>query len=154
MLVDALTPPIRIQSQRRGLDYSDFLPLKQGVGIETIVTYWPLTQPSIKRCTCVNKRKNSGSRWAANKNITRTQTAWVSWSWSQWGTRCQRESQRQTEGFGPSVTDGWAIPAKMRKKCYYGQKNLGLICSSLSRSPTHFSHTTNINPFGNKLWEL
>ena len=46
-------------------------------------------------------------------------------SWSQLGTRCRSESQRQTEGFGPLVTHGWATPAKMWKKCCYGQKNLG-----------------------------
>ena len=28
--------------------------------IITLVTYWPSTEPSIKRCTNVNKRKNSG----------------------------------------------------------------------------------------------
>ena len=38
-------------------------------------------------------------------------------------------------------------PSKMRKKCCYGQRNLGSICGSLSPSPTHFSHITNINPF-------
>ena len=27
------------------------------------VIYWPSTEPSIKRCTCVNKWKNSGSVW-------------------------------------------------------------------------------------------
>ena len=32
----------------------------------------------------------------------------------------------------------------MRKKCCYGQKNLGSICSSLSPSPSHLSHTRNI----------
>ena len=39
------------------------------------------------------------------------QTAWVSssCSWSQLGTRCRIESQRQTEGFGLSVTHGWAV---------------------------------------------
>ena len=46
-------------------------------------------------------------------------------SWSQLRTICRSESQRQTESFGPSVTHGWATPAKMRKKCCYGQKNLG-----------------------------
>ena len=35
-------------------------------------------------------------------------------------------------------------PARMRKKCCYGQKNFGSICSSLSRSPNHLSHTWNI----------
>ena len=71
------------------------------------------------------------------------QTAWVSrsscYSWSQLGTRCQRESQRHTEGSSSLAT--------MRKKCCYGQKNLGSICSSLSPSPTHLSRITNINPF-------
>ena len=75
-----------------------------------------------------------------------------SWSWGQLGTRCRTESQRLTEGFGPSVIHGWA--AIMRKKCCYGQKNLGSICSSLSPSPTRLSHTTNINPFENKEWEI
>ena len=86
------------------------------------VAYWPSTELSIKKCTCVNKRKNSGSRWTANKNITRTQTAWISCSWRQLGTRCRIESQQQTKGFGPSVTHGWATLAKMRKKCCYGRK--------------------------------
>ena len=104
------------------------------------VTYWPSTKPSINRYTCVNKRKNSGSRWASNKNITRTQTAWVSWSWSQLGTRCWSESQQQTESFGPSVTHGWATPAKMRKKCCYGQKNLGQYVAVCPRFQ-HISHT-------------
>ena len=59
-------------------------------------------------------------------------------------TRWRSESQRQTEGFGPSVTHGWATPAKMRrKKCCYGQKNLGQY-SSMSPSPAHPSHTTTI----------
>ena len=103
------------------------------------VIYWPSTELSIKRCTCVNKRKNSGSKWTLNNNITR----WTDGS-SQLETRCRIENQRQTEGFGPSVTHGWATPAKMRKKCCYGRRRTwGQYCS-LSPSPTHLSHTTNI----------
>ena len=45
-------------------------------------------------------------------------------------------------------------PARMRQKCCYGQKNFGSICGSLSPSPTHLSHTRNINPFENKVWEV
>ena len=45
-------------------------------------------------------------------------------------------------------------PARMRKKCCYGKKNFGSICNSLSPSPTHLSHTRNINAFGNKVWEV
>ena len=103
------------------------------------VIYWPSTKPSIKRCTSVNKRKNSGSRCMLNNNITRCTD-----SSSQLETRCWSESQLQTEGFGSSVTHGCATPAKMRKKCCYGrEKNLGQY-SSLSLSPAHLSHTRNI----------
>ena len=35
------------------------------------VIYWQSTEPSIKSFTCVNKRKNSGSKWTLNNNITR-----------------------------------------------------------------------------------
>ena len=102
------------------------------------VIYWLLTEPSIKRCTCVNKRKNSGSRWMLDNNITTCPDGS-----SQLETGCQSENQPQTDGLGPSVTHGWATQVKMRKKCCYGQKNLGQY-SSLSLSPTHLSHTTNI----------
>ena len=37
----------------------------------TYVIYWPSTELSTKRCICVNKRKNSGSRWALDNYITR-----------------------------------------------------------------------------------
>ena len=60
---------------------------------------------------------------------------------------CPRsENLLQTEGLDPQ----WPTveqPSIMRKKCCYGQKNFGSICSSLSPSPTHLSHTTHINPF-------
>ena len=153
------------------------------------VIYWPSTEPSIKRCTCVNKRKNSetGASSRRYRNITLTcGRGWIRWWWQMrsptgsrwmsdkyitrchrrlgsvavpvgvgvsWGTRCQRESQRQTEGFEPSVTHGWAAQ-KCWKKCCYGQKNFGSIFSSLSSSPTHLSHTININPCENKVWEI
>ena len=110
-----------------------------------IVTYWPSTEPSIKRCTCAKKRKLVDIKQKYNQNTV---------DLSQLETRWRSESQRQTEGFGHSVTHGWATAAKMGKTCFYGQKNLGSICSSLSPSPTHFSHTTSINPFENKVWGI
>ena len=36
-----------------------------------IVIYWPSTELSIKRCTCVNKRRNSGSWCTLDNYITR-----------------------------------------------------------------------------------
>ena len=125
---------------------SDFI---KGQIIGARVIYWLSTEPSIKRYTCVNKRNNSGSKWTCDNDITRCPDGS-----SQLETRCWSESQRQTEGFGPSASHGWATPAKMRKKCCYcREKNLGQY-SSLSLSSAHLSHTTNINPFENKVWEI
>ena len=127
-----------IVNEQNGIHiFSSFVQLFN-LWITSIVIYWPSTEPSIERCTCVNKRKNSGSRCTLNIDITRCTDGS-----SQLKARCRSENQRQTEGFGPSVTHGWATSAKMRKKCCYGQKNLGQY-SSLSPSPTHLSHTRNI----------
>ena len=111
----------------------------------------------------VQMRTPTGSRWTSNNYITRCHRRLELVSSSpvrvqfqlqleSVGTRCPRKSQLQT----------WALsdprlgsPARMRKKCCYGhEKNLGSICYSLSPSPTHLSHTTNINPFENKVWEV
>ena len=149
--------------------------------LDNCVTYWPSTEPPIKRCTCVNKQKNSetgasgqrywnitltcgrgwirwwwqmcmptGSRWTSDNYITRCHR-WLgsvssssSCSWSQLGTRCQSESQWQTEGFGPSVTHGWAAQPECERCAAMVRRTWGSICSSLSLSPTHLSHTRNI----------
>ena len=80
------------------------------------------------------------------------QTAWVSQFELQLqlesvGTRCQCENQLADRGPAALRDPQLSSPAKMRKKCCYGQRNFGSICSSLSMSPTHSSHITNINPF-------
>ena len=59
------------------------------------VIYWPSTEPSIKRCTCVNKLKKSGSRWTLRKNIDRVPVAI-----SQLRQECQNENQ---------LAEGWAF---------------------------------------------
>ena len=55
------------------------------------------------------------------------QTAWVrsSYSWSQLGTRCLCESQWQTEGFGPSVTHGWATQPRWERSSAMVRRTLG-----------------------------
>ena len=152
------------------------------IGVTVTVTYWPSTEPSIKRCTCVNKQRNSGnrcirskiskyhldlwtwlnsvqmrtptrSRWVSNNYITRRRLGGSqfefssSCSWSQLGTRCQRENQLADWGLAAPTDPRLSSPARMRKKCCYGQRNFGSICCSLSPSPTHLSHITNFNPF-------
>ena len=147
-----------------------------------IVIYWPSTEPSIKRCTCVNKRKNSetGASGRRYRNITLTcGRGWIRWWWqmrtptgSGWKsnkaiTRCHRWLGAVAVPVGDGCQrseiqlQAWALSdprlsslARMRKKCCYGQKTMGSICSSLSPSPTHLSHTTNINPFESKVWEV
>ena len=96
------------------------------------VIYWPSTEPSIKRCTSVNKQRKQVDARQLYSYVP--QTAWVSsgWSWSQLGTRCRIESH------------DWAAPASMGEKCCCGQKNFGSIYKqsvSVSISPlTHNQH--------------
>ena len=45
-------------------------------------------------------------------------------------------------------------PSQDEKEVLLWSEELGSICNSLSPSPTHLSHTTNINPFENKVWEI
>ena len=100
---------------------------------QNIVIYWPSTEPSIKRCTWVNKQKNSGSRWALNNNITRAQTAWVSWRLD--------VSEVRPSGRQRALGSQWPMVeqhSQDKKEVLLGQY------SSLSPSPAHLSHTTNI----------
>ena len=111
------------------------LPWSYNYTNKLVIMYLPSTEQSIKRCTCVNKRENSGSKWMLEINITRSPGGS-----SQLETGCRSENQLQTEGFGPLVTFGWATQAKMRKKCCYGREmHLGHY-SSPSLSP-FISHT-------------
>ena len=104
------------------------------------VIYWPSTEPSIKRCTCVNKRKNSGSRWTLDDDITRCPVRF-----ELVGDRMPAEWEPAPDtGLGPTMLHGWATQAKMRKKCCYGRRRTWGQYSSLSPSPTLFSHITNI----------
>ena len=91
---------------------------------------------------------------------TLTESRWVS---DNYITRCHRrlESSRGCSVpvavggiWEPAPDRAWTLsdprltsPARMKKECCYGQKNFGSICGSLSPSPTHLSHITNINPF-------
>ena len=113
-----------------------------------LVIYWPSTEPSIKRCTCVNKRKNSGSRFTLENNITRCLDGL-----SQLETGCRSENQLADWGLWALSDPGWATQAKMRKKCCYRrEKNLGQY-SSPSLSPL-ISHTQQTSPLENKVWEI
>ena len=112
------------------------------------VIYWSSTGPSIKRCTCVNKRKNSGSRWMLENNKYRCPGGW-----SQLETGCWSENHLQTEGIGPLVTPGWATRAKMWKKCCYGRGRTWVdiaVRPCLHSFLTHNKH----HPFENKVWEI
>ena len=46
-------------------------------------------------------------------------------SWSQLGTRCRSESQCQTEGYGPSVTHGYAAQPECERSAAMVRRTLG-----------------------------
>ena len=50
------------------------------------------------------------------------------------------------------MINGWATEDE--KEVLLWSEELRSICSCLSSSPTHLSHTTNINPLENKVWEI
>ena len=93
----------------------------------------------------------TGSRWMSNNYIIDVSSDGLNFLKSVVdGVRVAvrgSENQLQTEGLLLSVTPGWAVPSRMRMKCCYYHMNMGSICCSLSQSPTHLSHITNINPF-------
>ena len=85
------------------------------------------------------------------------QTAWVSWSSRQAEfSSSSSYSSSSSHSWGQNAGArqmAWVLrtpverPSRMRKKCCNCQRNLGSISVSLSPSPTHLSHITNINPF-------
>ena len=95
------------------------------------VIYWPSTEPSIKRCSCVNKQKNSGSRWVLN-NITRCSGRFeLVDKMLNWEPTCSLRA------LGPQ----WLTveqPSQDEKEVLLGQY------SSLSLSPAYLSHIRNI----------
>ena len=145
-----------------GCNVSGYLSIQNEMACFPNVTYWPSTEPSIKRCTCVNKWKKAkqvnpvedigispwpvdvvefgADAYAHRKQVDVNQlynqvpqTAWcsesVQSSWRQFQSQLEirwprSENQLLTEGLGPQ----WPTveqPSRMRKKCCYGQKNLG-----------------------------
>ena len=90
------------------------------------VIYWPSTEPSIERCTCVNKRKNSGGRWALENNITRclsgsSRLETVGDRMPAWEPACRLRALR------PSVTHGWATQPRCERRTAMVEKELGSI---------------------------
>ena len=110
-----------------------------------IVIYWPSTEPSIKRCTCVNKQKNSGSRWMFNNNITRCPDGS-----SQLETRCPKWEPAADRGLWALSDPQLSNPSQDEEEVLQWSRgeHIGQY-SSLSLSPTHLSHTTNIT-----LWRI
>ena len=121
---------------------------------EKCVIYWPSTEPSIKRCTCVNKQRNSGSRWTWDNGITKCHRRLGSVPVGvgvSWGTRCQRENQLADWGLAALSDPRLSNLSQDDEELLLWSEELW--CSSLSTSPTHLSHIT-INPFENKVWEI
>ena len=131
------------------------------------VTYWPLTEPSIKKQEhpvedigispwLVDLIEFYADTYAHRKQVNVKQlynqvpqTAWgVQLEFElQLEIRCWSENQLQTEGLGPQ-DPGWAAQQN-EEKCCYGQRKLGSISDSPALSLTQLSHITNINPFAN-----
>ena len=125
-----------------------------------IVTYWPSTQPSIKKqvhpvedigvspwpvdgLNSVQLRRPQEAGIRKQLYNPAPQTVWVCWRQLQLEFELQFEAVRTSSrqrACGPQ----WPpveLPCRMRKKCCYSQRNLGSICCSLFRLQLT-SHTT------------
>ena len=114
--------------------------------ISLSVIYWPSTEASIKRCTCVSK--NSGSKWALENNIIRCPAVEVNWRQD-----ASVRTSLQTEGFAALSDPRLGNPTKMRKKCCYGRGRTWVniaVRPCLHLFLTHNKH----HPFENKVWEI
>ena len=81
-----------------------------------------------QRCTCVNKRKKKRKQVGVMKEYRQVPAA------------VELVRDRKATVRASLQTEGWATPAKMRKKCCYGHKKKLDQYSSLSLSPL-ISHT-------------
>ena len=146
----------------------------------TSVAYWPSTELSVKRCTCVNKQRNSGNRcirskiseyhldlWTWLNSVQMCMPTGSRWMSNNYIIRCHRRLESvgiripvavgdrmpaewdpaPDRGPGPSVTLVEQPSQNEKEVLLWSEELGGSICGSLSPSPTHLSHTTNINPF-------
>ena len=109
---------------------------------------WPSTEPSIKRCTCVNKWKNSGSRRTLENNITRCRLVWDCWRQD-----AEVRTSLQIEGFA-ALSDPWFSNPSQDEEVLLGLRertwvNIA-VCPGLHSFLTHNKH----HPFENKVWEI
>ena len=102
------------------------------------VTYWPSTELTIKRCTCVNKWKQVYVKQKYNQDTD---------GLSQLEIGCQRsENQLQTDGLGPSVAHGWAAQPESERSAAMVRRTWGqyvAVCPRLQLT----SHTQETSPF-------
>ena len=112
------------------------------------VIYWPSTEPSIKRCTCVNKRKNSRSNWTWDNTTTRCPGRFdsVGERMPAWEPACRLRVLR------PLVIHGWAALAGCKRSAAMVRRTWVKItvCPCLQPPLTHKKH----HPFENKVWEI
>ena len=108
-----------------------------------IVIYWPSTEPSIKRCTCVNKRKNSGSKWTFDNDITRFPGRFESVGDGMpaaWEPACRLSDMQ------PSVTHGWATQPRWERRAAMVEGELVVNITVWPRLQLIF-HTQASSPF-------
>ena len=147
------------------------------------VTYWPSTEPSIKRCTCVNKQKKAkqvhpvedigilpwpvdmvefgemrmptGNRWMANNYITRCHRQLGLVSSRQWVPVAveDSENQLQTEGLGPQCPLGWAAQPECERSAAMVRKTWDQYVAVCPRLQLT-SHTQPTSTLSNKVWEV
>ena len=119
------------------------------------VIYWPLTELSIKRCTCVNKQKKKRKQEGVMKEYRQVPVAveLVGTGMPEWGPACRLRAVVLSDPrlSNPSqdakeVLSGF-LKAMVKRRSWV---NIA-VCPCPHSSLTHHR---NINPLENKVWEI
>ena len=113
-----------------------------------IVIYWPSTEPLIKICTCVNKRKNSRSRWSWDNNITRCPGRF-----ELVGVKMPKWKPATDRGLWALSNPRLSNPSQDEEEVMIWSEELGSIKQSVPVSSSSLTHQKH-NPFENKVWEI
>ena len=128
------------------------------IDIHTYVIYWPLTEPSIKKCTFVNKRKKKRKQVGVMKEYRQVPAAVELVR----NRKARVRASLQTKGCGPQ----WPLVEELWPRCRrsnkwvledntacYGQEKSWVNIAISPCLHSSLTHDRNINPFENKVWE-
>ena len=132
---------------------------KSYISSSTFVVYWPLTEPTIKRRPCVNKRKKKRKQVNVLKKYRQVPELVELVG----DRKAKVRANLQTEGCGPQGTPVEQPQPRCGRSAKWvledntaglGQENSLVNIAVCPCLHTSLTHKRNINPLENKVWEI